>query len=425
MSKMSNRNYRIRLRQLVGVLIGLVLTGGVLSAPGVAQAPIRVYVDGHLINFDVPPNVIQGRVLVPLRGVFEQLGARVDYDARTQHIVAVRGEQTVELTLGSRQARVGGAPKLLDVPAFTIADRTMVPLRFISESLGASVQWVEASRVILIGSSGSVPAQPPAGQVPPPAPQPQAQTVTGRLVAVTTGDNPRIVVRSNGNDETIAVLPDTAIYRFNAQSNAGGSAPLAALRRGDRVTAVVNAQNQASKITATYRVTAGGRIASVNSANRTVTLTNGQSFAVLNDAEITLNGSPADWSALQNGRDARFLVVEGTNQAYAVRVATSAQAPPASVAMPRIASPANGKTISSTFTVEGTAQPGALLIVKAQPRLLGDTKQVQTTVNSDGRWSVNMNVASLPFVTFPYVISAVEFVNGVQSDPTSIEVNVR
>ncbi len=415
-------------RQIAAVLIGLAVAGGVLFVPaqGTAQAPIRVYVDGQLVNFDVPPNVIQGRVLVPLRGVFEHLGATVDYESKTQHIVAVRGGQTVELQLGSRQARVNGNPTLLDVPAFTIGDRTMVPLRFISESLGASVQWVDASRVILIGASGGVPAQPPAGQTPPPAQtQPQAQTISGRLMAVTTGENPRIVVRSNDHDQTIGVLPDTAIFRFNAQTNAGGSAPLGSLQRGDNVAVVVNAQNQATKITATYHVVAGGQIASVNSANRTVTLTNGQTFVVLKDAEITLNGESADWSALQNGRRARFLVIEGTNQAYAVRLATSAQAPPTNIALPHIASPSNGQTIGNTFAVEGTAQPGALIVVKAQPRLLGDTRQAQTTVNSNGRWSVNMNVASLPFVAFPYVISAVEIVNGVQSDPTSIEVTIR
>lgn len=416
-----------QVRQIAAALIGVAVAGGILfmTTHSTAQSAIRVYVDGQIVNFDVPPNVIQGRVLVPLRGVFERLGATVDYDGRTQHIVAVRGDQTVELTLGSRQARLNGKPALLDVAAFTIGDRTMVPLRFVSESLGASVQWVEASRVILIGSSGGVPAQPPAGQAPPPAqPQPQGQTISGRLMAVTTGDNPKIVVRSNQQDQTIGVLPDTAIYRFNAQSNAGGSAPLGSLRSGDNVTVVTNAQNQATKITATYRVSPGGRIASVNSSNRTVTLANGQTFVVLNDAEITLNGAPADWSALQNGRGARFLVVEGTNQAYAVRISTSAQAPSASVTAPHITSPANGQTVGNTFSVQGTAQPGAMLVVKAQPRLLGDTKQVQTTVNSDGHWSVNMNVASLPFVTFPYVISAVEIVNGTQSDPTSIEVNV-
>ena len=94
-----------------------------------AQAAIQVYVDGQAVNFDVPPTVIQGRVLVPLRGIFERLGATVDYDARTQHIVAVRGPQTVELTIGSRQARVNETAKLLDVSAFTIAGRTLVPLR--------------------------------------------------------------------------------------------------------------------------------------------------------------------------------------------------------------------------------------------------------------------------------------------------------
>ena len=417
---------RNRVRQIAAVLIGLATAGGVLlfQVPGTAQSPIRVYVDGQPVNFDVPPNVIQGRVLVPLRGVFEKLGATVDYDAKTQHIVAVRRDQTVELTLGSRQARINDHPALLDVPAFTIGDRTMVPLRFVSESLGASVQWVEASRIILVGSSGAAPAQPPAAQAPPP-PQTSGQTITGRLLTVTTGDNPRIVVRSNGQDQTIVVLPDTAIYRFDAQTNAGGSAPLGALRRGDQVTVLVNGQNQATKINATYRLSPGGRIATVNQANRTVTLTNGQTFVVLNDAEITLNGAPSDWSALQNGRGVRFLVVEGTNQAYGVRVATSAQAPPANVAAPSIAAPANGQTIGNTFVVQGTAQPGALLIVKAQPRLLGQTQQAQTTANAKGNWRVNMSVTSLPIVTSPYVISAVEIVNGVQSEPTSIEVSVR
>src|SRR3972149_6010109 len=84
-----------------------------LLAPQVApaQRTIRVYIDGRLAHFDVPPTIIQGRVLVPLRGVFEQLGANVDYDARTQHIVAIRGAQIVELTIGSRQATGNGAPR--------------------------------------------------------------------------------------------------------------------------------------------------------------------------------------------------------------------------------------------------------------------------------------------------------------------------
>jgi hypothetical protein len=405
-------------------LVSLFVATALMVPPNIyAQAQIRVYVDGQEIPFDVPPNVIQGRVLVPLRGIFERLGATVDYNAQTQHIMAVRGAQTVELTIGSRQARVNNNGTLLDVPAFTIAGRTMVPLRFISEALGANVQWVEATRIILIGSTGAGPPAPPAQ---PPAPQ--GQTISGRLLSVSAGEHPQIVVRAaDGKDYTIAVTAETAIFRYNTQSKAGGSAPLASLQRGDHVTVDVNGQFQASKITAEYRVAAAGRIASVNGQNRTVLLSNGQSFVVLNDAKITLNGQGADFGALQNGRNARFLVIEGTNQAYEVNVAeTSAQSPaPSSVNAPLIASPGNGATVGSTFAVEGSALPGALIVVRAQPRLLGSTVQQQTNADKSGRWKAMINVSSLPFVTFPYVVSAVEIVNGVQSDSASVEVNVR
>lgn len=410
------------MRRNASLLVSLVVAVGFMVPPGVLaqQAPIRVYVDGQPLSFDVPPNMIQGRVLVPLRGIFERLGATVDFDPRTQHIVAVRGPQTVELTIGSRQARVNSNAALLDVPAFTIAGRTMVPLRFISESLGANVQWVEASQTILIGSTGA--------SAPPPLPAPSpGQTISGRLVSVSSGEHPQIVVRSNNQDYTIPVLPETAIFRYNAQGNAGGSAPLGSLQRGDRVTVDVNGQNQAVKITAQYQVGASGRIATVNGKNRTVTLINGQSFVVLNDARITLNGQGADFSAFQNGRNARFLVIEGTNEAYEVNVAdTSAQNTTVTVvSAPSIAVPVNGATVGSAFSVEGSANPGAIVIVRAQPRLLGNTIQQQTVANRAGRWKVDMNVSSIPFVAFPYVISAVEIVNGVQSDPASVEVSVR
>jgi len=388
-----------------------------------AQQAIRIYVDGRLVNFDVPPTVVQSRVLVPLRGVFEQLGATVDYDARTQHILAVREPQTVELTIGSRQARVNDQGKLLDVPAFTISGRTMVPLRFISESLGAAVQWIEASRTILIASPGAALTPPPAAPQPQ---QPQTQTITGRLVAVSTGQNSRIVVRSDGQDRTIAVLPETAIFRINAETNAGGSAPVGALRRGDQVVVEVKNENQAAKITATYRVPAAGKIAGVNANTRAVTLVDARVYVVQPDALIMLNGQSADFSAIQAGRNARFSVIEGTNEAYEVSVTTpTSTPPPASVPAPAIASPGNGATVGSPFVVKGKAQPGALVVVRVQPRLLGQTAQAQTTAGADGNWAVNMSVSSIPFVSFPYVVSVVQILNGTQSDPTSIEVTVQ
>lgn len=408
----------------LGVLI-IVVAAMTLVAPQTApaQQAIRVYIDGRLTNFDVPPTSVQGRVLVPLRGIFEQLGATVDYDARSQHIVAVRDTQTVELTIGSRQASVNGAARLLDVPAFTINGRTMVPLRFIGESLGASVQWIAASQTILIGTTGAAQAPPP-----PSTPPVSVSTseISGRLVAVTTGQNARIVIRHSGQDSTIIVTPATSISRFNVETNAGGSAALGMLQKGDQATATVNQQNEATKVVATYRVPPAAKIASVNQGTRTVTLSDGRTYVVMSDADITLNGQKSDFSALAAGRIALFSVIEGTNQAYEVHVSIPAAAtpPPQGVVAPNITAPANGATVSSSFTVQGTAQPGAMVIVRVQGRLLGDTQQAQTTAAANGAWQMAMSVNALPFISFPYVVSAVQIVNGTQSDPSSVEVTV-
>ena len=407
-------------RALWATLLLAAAVAMVAPAPSGAQGMIRVFIDGRPVNFDVPPTAVQGRVLVPLRGIFEQLGATVDYDARTQHIVAVRGGQTVELTVGSRQARVNDSPKLLDVPAFTINGRTMVPLRFISEALGAGVQWIAANQTILINSSGGAPtaAAPPVAT---------SNEVAGRLMAVSNGQNPQIVVRSSGQDYTFAVTPQTAIYRYNADTSAGGSAALGTLRAGDHVVVDTNGGSQATKVTATYRLSPAGRIAHLNPGNRSVTLANGTTFVVLPDAQITLNGQAADFGALQNGRAARFYVVQGTNQAYQVVVSIPSSAAPVPVAMtvPTITSPGNGATVGSTITVQGRAQPGALVVVTAQPRLAGQSARSTTTAGGDGNWRVSLNLQSFPLVAFPYVISAVQIVNGAQSDAASVEVSVQ
>lgn len=334
--------------------------------------------------------------------------------------MAIRAQQNVELTVGSRQAHVNGVPKLLDVPAFTINNRTMVPLRFISESLGADVRWDNATQTILIGSGmAGGPAAPPAG------PAPAAGTLSGRLVAVTIGQSPSIVVRRGGQDTTVSVTADTAIYRYNADTNAGGSAALGALRKGDAVAVQMDGGGQAAKITATYRVVPGGRIASVNPSNRTVTLANGQSYVVQPDAQISLNGQSAGFDAVQSGRNGRFFVVQGTNQVYEVNVTTPAAQPaPATVNAPTITSPADGAKVGNALIVTGMGQPGATVVVRAEPRLLGQAVQATTTADGAGKWQAALNVQSLPMVSFPYVISAVQILNGTQSDATSIQVSI-
>ncbi len=102
------------------------------------------------IEFDVPPQAINGRVLVPLRAIFETLGATVDWNQGTQTVTATRGDTEIQLTLGQATANLNGNPVELDVPAQAIDGRTLVPVRFISESMNASVQWDSTTGTVRI-----------------------------------------------------------------------------------------------------------------------------------------------------------------------------------------------------------------------------------------------------------------------------------
>lgn len=123
--------------------IGRVLAlGALLSSTVIAFADISVFVDGSMIEFpDQKPAMVSGRVLVPLRGVFEKMGASLEWAPRSGQILARSASKTVELKIGDTMARVNGQPVMLDVPPRIMGSRTMVPLRFIGESLGAAVSW--------------------------------------------------------------------------------------------------------------------------------------------------------------------------------------------------------------------------------------------------------------------------------------------
>ncbi len=103
---------------------------------------ITVKVNGETVDFPgVGPQEMNGHVLVPLRGVMEYLGAYVSYDAATKTVTANKSGIDLVLRLGERSALVNGRTVALDVPAQEYRGSTMVPLRFVGESLGAEVRW--------------------------------------------------------------------------------------------------------------------------------------------------------------------------------------------------------------------------------------------------------------------------------------------
>jgi hypothetical protein len=102
------------------------------------------------ISSDAPPLLREGRTLVPLRAIFEWLGAKVDYDSATRGITATKDPHVVRLRVGGATASVDGAMVQLDVAAIETGGRTYVPLRFVSEALGAEVDWDAEARTVTV-----------------------------------------------------------------------------------------------------------------------------------------------------------------------------------------------------------------------------------------------------------------------------------
>ncbi len=118
-----------------------------------AENTPSVVLDGRTLYFDVQPILMEGRLLVPLRGIFDALGANVSWDANTQTINACQGSTNVNLTIGSRTAYKNGAEVNLDVPAIVVSGRTLVPLRFVAEALSCYVKYDPNSNLVTIQSA--------------------------------------------------------------------------------------------------------------------------------------------------------------------------------------------------------------------------------------------------------------------------------
>ncbi len=138
------------MNRLVNLAVTLAVLASLLVAAPAAAAGrpvVDVRFNGHPVLFDVEPQVVNGRSLVPFRKILEAMGAEVAYDASTQEITATRSGRTVKLTIDSTTAYVDGNAVSLEVAPVLMAGRTLVPMRFLSEALGVRVDWDGDTRV--------------------------------------------------------------------------------------------------------------------------------------------------------------------------------------------------------------------------------------------------------------------------------------
>ena len=110
----------------------------------------KILLDGRYLTFDQPPVNRSGRILVPMRAIFEALGANVDWDKDNRKVTGTAKESKIQLVIGDSTAYINDKPVLLDVPAVIENGRTLVPVRFISESLDAEVDWDGNKKTVII-----------------------------------------------------------------------------------------------------------------------------------------------------------------------------------------------------------------------------------------------------------------------------------
>ena len=144
---------------LIMFLVATVLFA-MVSIPTMAEDSIKVVLNGTELSFDVPPQLINDRTMVPMRKILEALGVTIEWDDDTQMVTARKGETVIVMQIDNPVISVSGEEITLDVPPQLVDSRTLVPVRAVAEGLDAEVRWAEETQTVYINKdeeSGSTP----------------------------------------------------------------------------------------------------------------------------------------------------------------------------------------------------------------------------------------------------------------------------
>ncbi len=137
------------------IIVALTALLSLIAASASAASEIKVILDGKALSFDVPPRIINDRTLVPLRAIFEGMGATIDYEPVTQTVTSKKGDTVVVLTIGSTSPTINGKAVTIDQPGIIVDGRTLAPLRFVAEAFGGTVVWDGDSQTATITTGGA------------------------------------------------------------------------------------------------------------------------------------------------------------------------------------------------------------------------------------------------------------------------------
>jgi hypothetical protein len=140
------------LKRLLVITILTLTTLGFFACTAFAAPTVSIFVDGKQVISDVAPQIIQSRTMVPIRFVAEALGATVEWVAEERMVTIDKDQTFIKLYIDKKDASKNGQNISLDVPATIVNSRTLVPIRFISENLGCKVDWDPKEYKVIITS---------------------------------------------------------------------------------------------------------------------------------------------------------------------------------------------------------------------------------------------------------------------------------
>jgi len=137
------------MKKIVCLLLAVMLILGVCTSV-CAESEIKVVLDGYAIEFDQPPVIISDRTMVPMRAIYEALGAEVSWDAVTRTASGTKCGITVSFTIDEAIVDINYNKIEIDAPATIVNDRTLVPVRALAEGFGVTVSWDAVHRTVLL-----------------------------------------------------------------------------------------------------------------------------------------------------------------------------------------------------------------------------------------------------------------------------------
>ena len=323
----------IRTKTQIALAALLVLPGAVH-----AQAPIHVVLNGTPLVFTgTQAQQISGSTLVPMRGIFEALGATVRFDKATQTVYGQKGATAIVLPVGSLTATVNGETQRLPLAAQLVNGTTLVPLRFISQSLGASVKWNPATLTVMIQTVDSHLASLPT--------VPGSASISGEVSGVYTDTSPsQLTVRVGGQNTSVPISASTVVLR-SVDGQPATQVTLADIKPGDQVSVRRGADGAATVITATFGQVKGTivSIGHLASGAATLTLDSGRTIELAAGAPITFEGAVVGLSDVKPYETVVIRTNPANSLGYGVAVstATNQNPTPPGTTSPPVISPAD------------------------------------------------------------------------------------